>query len=189
MADKNRKKQNSASSTEKKKRPNIYAIVGLVLFAGLILFLVYTNFLKKNEVDKEYMFRKDGELTFMDSTGNVKDKIDIQIANTEFDRELGLMFRKNMEENQGMLFIFPEASIQNFWMRNTLISLDMIFVNQDKKIITIRKNTTKLSDQTYSSTGPAMYVIEVNAGFADRYNIKVGDKIEWTKTKSIPPED
>ena len=67
-------------------------------------------------------------------------------------------------------------------MRNTLISLDMIFVNAQKEIVTIHKNTKILSDQSYPSTKPAMYVIEVVAGFTDKYNIKEGDKISWMET-------
>ena len=89
------------------------------------------------------------------------------------------MKRKSMEENQGMLFIFPEEKMQAFWMRNTLISLDMIFVSAQKEIVTIHKNTKVLSDQSYPSTKPAMYVIEVDAGFSDRHNLKEGDKISW----------
>jgi len=84
-----------------------------------------------------------------------------------------------MEMNQGMLFIFPEEEIRSFWMRNTYISLDMIFVNADKKIVTIHKNTKTLSDQSYASTEPAQYVVEVCAGFSDKYSIKTGDKINW----------
>lgn len=129
------------------------------------------------------MFRKDGTLTFVDSLNNVKAKIDIQIAATDFDRGLGLMYRKHMDENQGMLFIFNKEDIQNFWMRNTFIPLDMIFVNSKKEIVTIQHADQTLSDQTYSSTAPAQYVIEVNLNFTDKFNIKVGDKINWTKTQ------
>ena len=92
------------------------------------------------------------------------------------------MNRSSMKENQGMLFIFPDEEIQSFWMRNTLISLDMIFVNKNKKIVTIHKNTKILSSQSYSSTEPAMYVIEVDGGFTDRHHIVRGDKIYWMRT-------
>jgi uncharacterized membrane protein (UPF0127 family) len=84
-----------------------------------------------------------------------------------------------MEENQGMLFIFPDEQIRSFWMRNTFISLDMIFVNSNKEIVTIHKNTRVLSSESYPSAEPATYVIEVVAGFTDKHNIKVGDKVGW----------
>ncbi|OGU89839.1 MAG: hypothetical protein A3K31_13355 [Ignavibacteria bacterium RIFOXYA12_FULL_35_25] len=88
-----------------------------------------------------------------------------------------------MEEKQGMLFIFPDDAMQSFWMRNTLISLDMIFINSNKTIVTIHKNTKVLSDQSYPSTAPAQYVLEVNAGFTAKHDIQVGDHVGWTNTK------
>jgi hypothetical protein len=148
-----------------------------------MVFLIYTNLSNKNEKDKEFIFRKDGELTFLNPSSEVKAKIDIQIAQTDFDRELGLMYRKSMEENQGMLFIFPNETIQTFWMRNTFIPLDMIFINADKEIVTIRNADKTLSDQTYASTAPAQYVLEVKLGYCKKFGIKVGDKISWTAAK------
>jgi hypothetical protein len=68
-------------------------------------------------------------------------------------------------------------------MRNTLIPLDMMFINKDNKIITIHKNTKTLSAQSYPSTAPAIYVVELVGGFTDKYNIIVGDKIFWIGTK------
>ncbi len=156
-------------------------ISAMVIFAAVIIFLVVSNLIKKNEPDKEYMFRKDGTLTFQNTTGQVESKIDIQIADNDFDRELGLMYRKHMAENEGMLFIFPQDTIQTFWMRNTFIPLDMVFINSNDKIVSISRNTQILSDQTYSSAGPAMYVLEVNAGFCDKFGIKAGDKIVWKR--------
>jgi uncharacterized protein len=163
----------------------IFRIAIIILIVAFAAFLIVNNLFpgKSGNENKEYIFRKQGELTFFDSTGNAETKINIQIANTEFDRELGLMFRRSMEQNQGMLFIFPEAEIQSFWMRNTYISLDMIFINANKKIITIHKKTTPLSDQSYRSTGPAKYVLEVDSGFTNRNDISVGDKVNWNKTQ------
>jgi uncharacterized protein len=166
----------------KEQRPffskTIYIISGIVILA-VILFLLTDPFSKKDSTDSEYMFKKDGELTFTDSLNNSKTKIDIQIANNDFDRELGLMFRKQMDENRGMLFIFPVEDRQSFWMHNTLIPLDMIFVNAAEKIVTIHRNTKTLSDQSYPSTAPAKYVIEVNSGYCLRHNINEGDKINF----------
>jgi uncharacterized membrane protein (UPF0127 family) len=174
--------ENKSSVQLKNQRPffsnPVYIISGIVILA-VILFLVINPFSKKESTDQEYMFKKDGELTFSDSLNNSKTKIDIQIANTDFDRELGLMFRKQMDENKGMLFIFPEESRQSFWMRNTLISLDMIFVNALNKIVTIHRNTQILSDQSYPSSAPAKYVIEVNGGYCSRHSINEGDKINF----------
>jgi len=183
MAKKVQTEKKQDSSLKGKK--NIwYKIIPAVLIAAVLVYILFPNLFRKSEGDTEYVFRKDGELTFVDSTGvNVKTKINIQIADNDFDRELGLMFRKHMQENHGMLFIFPNETIQSFWMHNTLIPLDMIFVNSKDEIVTIQHATKTLSDQSYSSTAPAQYVIEVNLEFTDKFNIKVGDKIKWVRTQ------
>lgn len=158
----------------------IIIIVIVLIVAG---FFIYNNFIKTNEPEMEYYtFTKEGELTFTDSTGTLRAKINLEIADNDYERQLGLMNRKEMKEDEGMLFIFPVQDYLSFWMRNTLISLDMIFVNDQKKIVTIHKNTRILSDQSYASSQPATYVVEVLAGFVDRYNIQVGDKIDWIGT-------
>jgi uncharacterized membrane protein (UPF0127 family) len=156
----------------------VFIFSGLIIIA-VILLLIINPFSEKESTDTEYMFKKEGELTFTDSLGTVKTKIDIEIANSEFDRQLGLMFRKHMEDKDGMLFIFTSEEMQSFWMRNTYIPLDMIFVNSAKKIVTIHRNTQTLSDQSYPSAAPAIYVIEVNGGFCSSHNINEGDRIEF----------
>ncbi len=177
-------KPSPKQKTVEKKKTAVYAkIAAIVIVAALIIFLAISNLVKKSQTDTEYMFKKDGTLTFLNDSSQVKAKIDIQIANTEFDRELGLMFRKSMKENQGMLFMFPADTTQTFWMRNTYIPLDMVFINSQKKIVSISKNTRILSDQTYTSKGPAQYVLEVNAGYCDRFNIRAGDEVSWKTIK------
>ena len=176
-------KEKTITAAKKNNSNTIFRVVPILLIAAVVIYIISSNFLKKPEKDSEYVFRKDGELTFVDSvSGQPKAKIDIQIADNDFDRELGLMFRKHMDENRGMLFIFPQEDTQNFWMRNTFIPLDMIFVNAKKDIVTIQHATQTLSDQSYSSSAPAQYVIEVNLDFTDKYHIKVGDKISWIRT-------
>jgi uncharacterized membrane protein (UPF0127 family) len=157
----------------------VYKITALVITVLFLTSLFFSDLIFKPKTEDEYMFKKEGGLVIADSAGTPKIRIDIEIADTDFDRQLGLMMRKSMEENQGMLFIFPAEEIQSFWMRNTFIPLDMLFINTDKKIITIRKNTQPLSDNNYTSTAPAQYVLEVNAGFTDKYNIREGDKISF----------
>jgi uncharacterized membrane protein (UPF0127 family) len=127
-------------------------------------------------------------LTFTDSAGNSIVKIDIEIADNNYERQLGLMNRQSMEELQGMLFIFPVERYQSFWMLNTLFSLDIIFINQNKEIVTIHKNTTPLSQQSYPSSKPAIYVLEVIAGFTEKYSIEEGCKIFWMGTSLSIPE-
>lgn len=187
MTKKNINKSQNILPNGKPAKPNIiFKILAIILVLAIGVYFIFPNLFKKNEEDPEYVFRKDGILTFYDSNNAVKAKAEIQIADNEFEEELGLMYRKQMDENKGMLFIFPNSQIQTFWMRNTFIPLDMIFVNPDKMIVTIQKNTRVLSNSTYASTAPAQYVIEVDAGYSDRNNIKVGDKVNWVRTRSNP---
>ncbi len=184
MAQKKRKKTTDTKKSKQgftQKRKMQIVVVSVLLIVAA--FFVIKNITRHTPEVEYYHFTKEGELTFSDSLGNLKVKIDIEIADNDFERQLGLMNRKSMKENQGMLFIFPFERMQSFWMRNTLISLDMIFVNKDKKIVTIHKYTKVLSDQSYPSSEPAKYVVEVNAGFTDKYNIQVGDRIDWMGTK------
>lgn len=126
-------------------------------------------------------FNKQGEITFIAANDNMISRIDIEIADTEESRARGLMYRAHLEESQGMLFIFPDERLRGFWMHNTPLSLDMIFVNTNGVIVTVLKNTAPFDESTYNSTAPAMYVVEVNAGYTDKYHINIGDKIRWTR--------
>jgi uncharacterized membrane protein (UPF0127 family) len=127
---------------------------------------------------QEPKFKKEGSLSFIDNkTGQVKKEIDIEIADNDIDRSKGLMFRKSMKENEGMLFIFEEKKPQSFWMKNTYIPLDIIFADDNGKIVSIRKNTKPLSFESILSAYPALYVVEVNAGFTGRFGIAEGDNI------------
>ena len=106
-------------------------------------------------------------------------KLNVEIADDNYKIEKGLMFRKNLDENTGMLFIFGNESYETFWMKNTLIPLDIIFIGKDLKIVSI-ENAVPCNQNPcalYKSSKPVKYVLEVNAGFAMKNNIKPGDKI------------
>lgn len=126
-------------------------------------------------------FKKQGEVYFQDSARNLVKKIDVEIAETDNDRHLGLMFREGMGEEQGMLFIFPNEEPQSFYMKNTVLPLDIIFVNRKKEIVKIHKNTEPYSEKSLPSLKPSLYVVEVNAGFTDKFKIKEGGLIDWRK--------
>lgn len=83
----------------------------------------------------------------------------------------------------GMLFVFESAQPQTFWMRNTPGSLDMIFIDAGGKVLNVAAHTTPLSDQLYSSAGPALYVLEARAGFAERFGIRPGDSMRWRRLR------
>ena len=126
-------------------------------------------------------FKKQGEVTFTKGDDKPIVSIDIEIADDDAKREVGMMGRPVMEERQGMLFVFDEEFLASFWMRNTILSLDMIFINKQGKIVTIHKNTKPFSDDSYSATAMTLFVLEVNAGFTDKYGIKEGDMVSWKR--------
>jgi len=126
-------------------------------------------------------FTKMGEVFFQDSAKSLKKKIDVEIAETDETRQKGLMFRESMQDDQGMLFIFNIEEPQSFYMKNTIIPLDIIFIDSKKKIVKIHKNTTPFSEKTLPSLKPAMFVVEVNAGFTDKFAIKEGSYIDYRR--------
>jgi uncharacterized membrane protein (UPF0127 family) len=101
----------------------------------------------------------------------------VEMATTEEEKQTGLMYRKELPDGKGMLFDFsPEQQI-SMWMKNTYISLDMIFIRADGRILRIAENTEPLSTKIISSGGLAKGVLEVIAGTAQKYGIKPGDRV------------
>ena len=101
----------------------------------------------------------------------------VEIAQDPETRAKGLMFRESLPENQGMLFIFPYEDILSFWMRNTYIPLDIAYMNADGIIVDIFEMTPLDESKNYVSSEPAMYAIEVNAGWFERNAIAEGAKV------------
>lgn len=125
-------------------------------------------------------FRKDGELRFLKRKSNEEiARINIEVADNEAEKEQGLMYRESMAEDNGMLFLMGTEEIQTFWMKNTIISLDILYVDSERRIISIHENCTPYSLDHIPSLKPALYVVEVNAGYTAKHGIKVGDLISF----------
>jgi uncharacterized protein len=130
-------------------------------------------------------FTKEGELRFLEKKTNKRIvTIDIEIADNDYERTRGLMYRHSLPDNAGMLFIFEKTGPRSFWMRNTYIPLDVIFVDEKKQIITIYKKTEPLSYNAIPSKKDAKYVVEVNAGFCDKHGIVVGDLMAFERARN-----
>jgi len=174
--------------SRKKSNRNWYFIALLIVTAGLIVYFLLNS---EDETTQpvqiaatDIPFTKQGELMFIHrDRSDTLARIDIEVADNNRLRARGLMYRRSLPENAGMLFIHNEEEIQSFWMKNTYIPLDMIFVNADKEIVTIHVNTAPLKEWNYASTKPALYVVEVNAGFTNRHGIGTGDKIDFVITR------
>jgi uncharacterized protein len=101
----------------------------------------------------------------------------VEMATTDEEKEKGLMFRKELADGKGMLFDFTPEQEVSMWMKNTFISLDMIFIRADGRILRIAENTEPQSTRIISSGGPAKGVLEVIAGTARKYGIAPGDRV------------
>lgn len=101
----------------------------------------------------------------------------VEIADTESEREKGLMYRKELPEGRGMLFDFHREQEVGFWMQNTYVSLDMIFIRGDGRILSIAENTEPLSTRVIPSNGAVRAVLEVVAGTVRKYGIEPGDRV------------
>jgi uncharacterized membrane protein (UPF0127 family) len=115
-------------------------------------------------------------LTFITGTGS--HAITVEVADSEQNRETGLMFRRSIGEKEGMLFIYDREQDITMWMKNTYISLDMIFVRRGGVISHIATNTEPFSENIISSEGPALAVIEMGSGSAKRLGMKPGDRVQ-----------
>lgn len=105
--------------------------------------------------------------------------INVEIANNDASREVGLMYRKSLGADDGMLFVFKRPAHQTFWMKNTEIPLDMIFAGADGRVIGIVADAAPYSEKLLSVNGDSQYVLEVNGGFAGKHEIAAGDILKF----------
>lgn len=132
---------------------------------------------------REVNFIKEGELTLIKTENDsILAQLDIEIADDAYQTETGLMYRRSMPNNQGMLFIFKDERFRSFYMKNTEFSLDIIYINSQKEIESIQENAQPFNKKSLPSTGPVQFVLEVNAGLSEQWKLEKGDKVEWTRT-------
>ena len=152
---------------------------------GLLISSCKDSTKSEENITQEVSFTKEGELriyTIKDSITTKLTELDIEIADNDYEIQTGLMYRKSMEANRGMLFIFPEDAPRSFYMKNTEIPLDLIFINSKFKVVSIQKNAEPFNESSLLSEGPSKYVLEVNAGSSDKWNIQKGDSITFITT-------
>jgi len=101
----------------------------------------------------------------------------VELATTPESRQLGLMYRDHLAAGDGMLFVFPQAAPQSFWMRNTKIPLDILFIDDDGRIVRIHERTTPFSEAGLPSGVPVRFVLEVPGGYCDDVGVAEGDKV------------
>lgn len=152
-----------------------------IAVVALILIFVLPDAKPKAQPQEQYTFTKEGTGFFSGEDGKSKYNFDIEIAEDNESRNMGLMYRETMQSNQAMLFIFDQASVQSFWMKNTYIPLDIIFIGADSTIVSISENTTPFSEESVISNSPALFALEVNAGICKKHNLIKGDKLNYKR--------
>jgi uncharacterized membrane protein (UPF0127 family) len=106
-------------------------------------------------------------------------RVKVELARTPAEQERGLMFREKLGADEGMLFIFPSAADHAFWMKNTLIPLDMIFIDDAGAVVGVVANAEPLSLSPRSVGVPSRYVLEVNGGWSAAHGVANGDKVRF----------
>lgn len=109
------------------------------------------------------------------------ERFTVELAQTADEQALGLMFREEMEDNRGMLFLFPVEAMRSFWMKNTRIPLDIFYFDAELKLVSVAENARPCKTRrcpNYPSKGPAKYVLELNAGKAAELGVQPGDVLE-----------
>lgn len=106
-------------------------------------------------------------------------RVTIELARTPRERAQGLMYRKQLGVNDGMLFLFDQSEVQKFWMKNTLIPLDMIFIGEDLRVVGVESNAEPLTTMARGPDLPSRYVLEVNGGWAEAHGVRAGTVVEF----------
>mgnify|MGYP006307178007 CR=1 FL=1 len=117
-------------------------------------------------------------ISFISSAnGDTLSYIEAAVADEQEERNAGLMDVRNLPSDKGMIFVFEDEGPLSFWMANTPLALDILFVNAELEIVRIHRNTTPFSEQSYVSDEDALYAVEVNGGYTVNYDINEGDRI------------
>lgn len=145
-------------------------IAAIVLLVAIALAAVY--YLSPHASGDE------GTMVDLISSNGTVATVSVEMADTPDEQEKGLMYRTSMDDGKGMLFVFSGDLPRSFWMKNTPLPLDMVFVDSSFKIVDINRNATPNSLTVFTSSRGCKYVVEVNGGFCDAHGIRVGDRIK-----------
>lgn len=132
---------------------------------------------REGERESEPPARDEPAVVF--STGEDAARVEVEVARTPGQIQRGLMYRKHLPPDRGMLFLMGEERIQSFWMKNTLIPLDMIFINDDMVVAGVVENAEPRTLTSRRIEEPSSYVLEVNAGWANKHGVKAGTEVRF----------
>lgn len=184
----NKKKKNKSNITRSRSRIWLSIVSVLVLLIFLFIYVfrnksMFNTDIDKNQpvVTKKSDFKIEGRLAFLNGKKDTITTIAIEIADEDYSREKGMMYRYYVPDTVGMLFVFPQEDYRSFWMKNTPASLDIYYANKNRKIVRMYENTPPHSEASLPSGMPAKYVIEVKAGFAARHGLQKGNTFNYSQ--------
>lgn len=119
------------------------------------------------------------EVIFHPSSGGSPWRVKVELARTPDELMRGLMYRRSLGADEGMLFLFPRAELRRFWMRNTYIPLDMVFLDSNRVVVGIEENAVPLDETSRGPDTPAQYVVEVRGGLARQHGLGIGARAEF----------
>lgn len=162
----------------------------IISLAALSLFLSM-SFTSCNDKDKKeesietdpITFTKEAELYLIKASGDTIQKLDIELAESDYEHQTGLMYRESMEDNQGMLFIYDTERVRSFYMKNTYIPLDIIYYEADSSLVSIQKNAKPRDETALASEGPTQFILEINGGLSDEWGLEKDDKMSYIRTE------
>ena len=151
----------------------------------LVVFLLLFSCKENNNTNiktEEVTFTKEGNLDiFKKETDSIITQLNIEFAESEYETQTGLMYRRRMENTEAMLFIFPDVAMHSFYMKNTEIPLDIIFIDEKMNIVSFQENAEPFNENGLSSRVPVKYVLEVNAGLVKEWSLAIGDQIAFER--------
>ena len=133
----------------------------------------------KNTDDRSRSLEYVRTVSFISAAGDTLSSVEVAVADEDSERNQGLMDVRDLPQSKGMLFIFEQNQPRSFWMANTPLSLDIIFVNEDMEIVRIHHSTQPFSENNFESGQPAKYVVETNAGYCIAHDIQEGMQVRF----------
>ena len=157
----------------------LYKTIALSVCAiGLTMLSCKNDKQSVSKTPTDIAFTKEGTLKLMTSErDSLIATLAIEVADDDYQIQTGLMYRNTLKPNHGMLFIFPQEAYKSFYMKNTRIPLDIVYVDKDSAIVNIQKDAKPFDETSLPSQAPVQYVLEVNAGLSDTWQLETGDKI------------
>lgn len=172
--------KSNENSKEKNKVPKVILALSAIIFLVIALdfglfWRMESNPPSQHQENDQSQHLSTIPLKISTSTGTYD--FVVEVAKTQAEKGKGLMFRRNLAENEGMLFVFDKSSIQNFWMKDTYLSLDIIFLDDQKKVVNFSQSTVPLQTYpTYGSVGLSKYVLEAPSGTVNRIGLRTNDQ-------------